>query len=698
MDNSFKQLVNSTKPTLKRSSVKSLRYLYKHYKIKCDSSLSINELIRYLHNLIQDYLVGSDLYSAEIFSLRDQLLLTHFVNSENLQPYLGILEIIIDAIQATGSNSDQSIQKIVSFESRKNWIEAIKITRDIAVISPEKINSNLQCLQKRFKKQFIISEQAKILQAQGCNVKLQNGKVLIEESQIRNIVNSIESDIKLLGGISTLTILFNIIKPKYCEEQGRYHLSASFNSLIEMDFPKIPVGYLLNLCVKFPTKKIQLEVKTSSDIWNRIKQKSIALTSILDVQPYSQFSLFNHSSDTIIRFLQELALSDSLFCPPQLRSSDVSRILRGLFAWCSEDTEQKLGWTPDQAAIIVEKIFELTSGKPNLAIFRSAQIHDLIPEVSKEIIDALLIVFSHNENSVNSCFLLPRDIAITENYFQFKPLIKLEQDKYLLVNPSICSPAFYEAVVSELRKKVDKQINDKLGREGVEIFIQNEFLQHGIEFKCGEYQVSKGKCLEIDIVVETTDTLIFLEMKSKSLTRKSKDGNDLDLLVDLSKSLLESQIQLITHKLYIMQNETITLKGGYICKLNNRNIALVSISLLDFGSFQDRLFIQQFLNNMLFGEFDTSHNEIKQKVLALNEKISELKSLITKIGQLDPERPQDPFYNCWFLSVPQLLILLDNVNSNDNLKQELWRTRSVTTGSFDFYREYYNARQRIKKV
>ncbi|MCC5651434.1 hypothetical protein LC609_16670 [Nostoc sp. XA013] len=94
---------------------------------------------------------------------------------------------------------------------------------------------------------------------------------------------------------------------------------------------------------------------------------------------------------------------------------------------------------------------------------------------------------------------------------------------------------------------------------------------------------------------------------------------------------------------------------------------------------------------MLLGKIEAS-DDVK-KVKKLNDKLDEFKLQFNELIQIDPIRAKNPFYNCWFLSVPQLLILLDNVNSSDDLKRELWRTRSITTSSLDFYREYEYARK-----
>jgi hypothetical protein len=61
--------------------------------------------------------------------------------------------------------------------------------------------------------------------------------------------------------------------------------------------------------------------------------------------------------------------------------------------------------------------------------------------------------------------------------------------------------------------------------------------------------------------------------------------------------------------------------------------------------------------------------------------------------ELNPISEEYLFYNCWFLSVPQILIILDNVNSSDDLKREIWRNRSVSFSCMDFYKEYYHLKQ-----
>jgi len=696
MDILFKQLVDSTKPSLNLSSVEDLTGLYESYGIEYENSLTPYGVQNHLYKTIQKNLAGNQLSRTQLFLLKDQLLFTHFIRAEQLQPYLGILETVIDAIREKDNNPEQSIHQLVSLEFEDKWRTALQAAWDLTVISPQRIEYNLQDLEKSYRRQFVVGNSARILQSEGCNVDIEDGRVVIEESQARRIANRIEADIRLLGGIEALRRLFDVIEPCHHEKQGRYHLGRTFNSLIQANFPSIPVGYLLNLCVKHPRRQILVAVESPDNIWKRILRNSIALTSILDVQPHNQFALLFHRTDTITRFLQELAVYDNLFCPTQLRPSDVPKMLRGLFSWLSETIQQNLRWTPEQAAMIAEKIFKLAEGKLHPVTFQAEQLYKLAPELGKEEIDKLLTIYSHELSSVNHGFQIPEDVSqiSSENYFQHKPLIRLNRDEYLLISSSICSPAFYEAIVSELRAKVDSKINDKKLGEEIENFIKNEFSKRGIEFKYGYYNVpSKGKPPEIDIVVEASDTLIFFEIKAKALTRNSRVGSDLNLFLDLTGSLIHSQNQINGHEIFIRKNKFIPLENGSTCELNGRDIARVSVTLLDFGSFQDRSVISQFLESMLLGTFDTSNNTDINKIINLNKKLNEFQYQFNEIVQLDPTRAGNPFYNCWFLSVPQLLIILDNVHSNDDLKRELWRTRSISTSSLDFYREYEYARQ-----
>lgn len=60
-------------------------------------------------------------------------------------------------------------------------------------------------------------------------------------------------------------------------------------------------------------------------------------------------------------------------------------------------------------------------------------------------------------------------------------------------------------------------------------------------------------------------------------------------------------------------------------------------------------------------------------------------------GYVIEEQPDRPFSNSIFLSVPQILTLLERVEDADEFFNEVTRGRSVVYGLQDFYSEYDQA-------
>ncbi|MGL4500076.1 MAG: hypothetical protein ACRCU2_13510 [Planktothrix sp.] len=603
-----------------------------------------------------------------------------------------------------------TIIKLKDIKNTTDWELALKYAWDLAIITspsslneltPQDIKASEKC-----KKEVVIADSAYFLQEKGCNPTIENGKVIISEDEMRKIATGIESNILLLGGIKTLEFLFKSIQQYYNFEQHRYFIGRYFHALEEINFPSLPVGYILNLAVKKPESGL-LSSETPEKIWEKIKEESIVLSSILDVQTINVFELWFHDKETIISHIKNLALYDTLYCPTQMRFSDVTKIISGIFSILSEEMTQHLGWNPDQAVKIVENIFELTEVTRNTVYpvkFNSEDLYQLTPEIEKDVIDKLLNIYSHPSNSVNTNFLIPSDIPTIDGdkFFQHKPLIQLNRQEYLFVNPSFCSSAFYESIRAAIRKNsiLEEQIKKLDFGILIEEFVKAQFTDRGVTFSCGDYG-PKGREDEVDIVVEASDALIFFEVKAKPLTRVSRCGDEVELFIDLFQSLVQSQTQINKHEIHLRKNGFLSLDDGSCCHFDNKKIIKVSLSLLDFGSFQDKTFLTNFLSILVNSNLQIFHSNRRRtakKSNELNEELNndcmKLTSQLDALNTLNPDfKKCDPFFNSWFLSIPQLLIILDNVNSNDDLKKEIYKTRNLSIGSSDFYREYAEARK-----
>jgi len=154
-------------------------------------------------------------------------------------------------------------------------------------------------------------------------------------------------------------------------------------------------------------------------------------------------------------------------------------------------------------------------------------------------------------------------------------------------------------------------------------------------------------------------------LKKKPLTRRAQAGSDVHILLDIANSLLDAQVQSGWHEARLRIHGYLDLtspKGTARLELKGRSVERIALSLLQFGSFQDRMLLKQFLEaSMTVDTFDMKDPALKSKFDKLNATLHELRE---QLAALHPGARQldQPFFHCWFLSVPQLLVALDGVS------------------------------------
>ena len=126
--------------------------------------------------------------------------------------------------------------------------------------------------------------------------------------------------------------------------------------------------------------------------------------------------------------------------------------------------------------------------------------------------------------------------------------------------------------------------------------------------------------------------------------------------------------------------------------LDGRGIEKIALGMLDFGSFQDRIVLKQFLEatiNVNFGSSDPVYDKKFKKINAALEEIREQYNT----AHAGKTEIRQPFFNCWFMSIPQLLIMLDEVSDPETFRATLWSYRHMATGTSDLYFEMSNMRR-----
>jgi hypothetical protein len=669
----FKRLVDSSADNI--TPIRGeLSQLYDYVGLPAATSWRLNTVTDELYNKIRGRF-HSDQKAVwrNCRQLRNELIYAHILSKEALEPYNVILECLQDALRAPASVPP----------AEDDWAGAVGFAYDHVRLHPWSDANRYELTHVR---QFAVARAALQLKKRGFEIISGEGNLRVDPASETRLIARLEELTKATGGINVASNIFSIIDNAYDVQQQRFHLVRRAPSVPGGVEPNVPFGFLLQLAAKHPALPRSREGIDQS--WRELAELAIAYAAVFDVQPYNQFELMFKDYWSIVPFLQEVALYDSLFTIPQIRPRDAIKIAGGLLEWLDPNKEQSGGWSIAQALTVAQQTLNLAATSRGPVLIELGQLTAPCKPIPAKAIGRILErVFSHSLLGANQNFAKPYEPPGPD--FTFKPLLKAGDKKYWLLNPSACATGFIEALFSPLRE-ANKGFDDRIGL-AIEDFLRKELESCGVAVFSGKY-LDGGKEWECDLVVESAQTIFFLEIKKKPLTRRARAGTDVDVLLDLAGSLLDAQLQAGGHELRIKANGYLDLadESGRTTRisLNGREVERIAVSLFDFGGFQDRILLKLFLENTLGITYGTHDPSRQRKFDALNDKVVELRDQHKRLVALEPEAARQPFFHCWFLSVPQLLVLCDSVKSNDDFRAGLWKTRPVWFGTMDFYADH----------
>lgn len=611
--------------------------------------------------------------------LKEELIQNHVIDGESLEPYFSVLERLQDAVRADPPHRE---------EIEGDWNQSIRFARDHAALRSWGDDSMRK---KTYRRELEVASAAKRVLHDGYKLNRKDGDIFFEAESESRLVAKLESLIISMGGLNVAQRIFSQITPLYDETLERYHLVRRPSPIGEGS-PNIPFGYLLLLAAKHPFGKKPL--KNTDERWEQLLRLATDYAAIFDVQSYTLSAWASFDAKSLLPHLQELAVYDTLFCIPQIRGNDIVGLIRGLLDGLDLDSRHGSGWTINEVLAVIASLLDLSKDRRGPIRFDVQTIaKDCANLPTESIAIVLREVLSHPMSGANQNFSKPTDAPVrgipeleqSGHDFFLRPLLTNDGKSYFLVDRAMCAQACLEALFVPLRRDVKKFDDEQIG-PATERFLRAEFLRRGIPTLTGNYCSSneEGEC---DLVIETSQTVIFVELKKKALTRRAKAGSNAHVLSDLAASLLKAQVQAGWHELRLRQEGFIEVDDNGVktrLELKGRQTERIAVTLLDYGSFQDRIFLKQFLEGNLNAEYSVSDSALHKSFKELNESLAELRQQIAAHANGEKEINQ-PFFNCWFLSVPQLLALLDGIQGADAFKDSLWQTRHISTGSYDLY-------------
>ena len=684
----FRQIVDSAGPGI-AACADDLQRLYEYVGLEGRGSYTRKAVSDALYASIQGcFTSGHAAVWRACKSLRKDLIREHVLLGVSLDPYFEVLDHLQDAVRTDGAPR-------ASIEG--DWNQAIRAALDhVQIHSWGQINRPM--LHAR---DFQVAEAARTLRDAGFAIRLEPGWLGLEGTAETALVAAIEHLSAAMGGINVARRIFNAISPYYDADQQRYHVVRR-TSVTGGGLPQMPWGYLIQLAAKHAQGR--KPYKNNDEQWSTLCGLSQAYAAIIDVQPYAPTIYGTMDATGLVPYLQEMAIYDTLFRIPQMRPTDVVKIARGLFSWLDTSVPTKGGWSIDQVLEIIGYLLDPGRNVRGPIFVTESDIRRSCSHIPREIVTQILSeVLSHPLSGANQNFSRPTDAPIPEDPnaknaghdFFLRPLLRMSDQQFVLLDRSVCAPACLEALLTPLRVEI-KGLDDKIGL-AVERFIEAEFALHGVPIGGGDYDAG-GNHGECDLVIEVPETVIFSEVKKKTLTRRAKAGSDAHLLVDLANSLLVAQVQAGWHEVRLRQHGHLDLeRDGTVTRLelDGRQVERVAVSLFDFGSFQDRILLKQFLEATMYATFTPSASNLEKKFAEINAALVEIRDQVVALYPGQNEINQ-PFFNCWFLSVPQLLVLLDGVTNAAGFKKALWSCRHFVTGSSDLYFDL-SYRRRLEK-
>jgi hypothetical protein len=587
-----------------------------------------------------------------------------------------------------------SAKKFRDFNDNAAWISAIRLLNDPEFRSRSHFNSDSLI---GFERELSVGNAIKRLKAAGYRFRADVRGLLFEDNELTRCCKDLARQIRKVSGQRLLEEIFGRIAATFPFVKGRYLISRPSRSPMGMTSePSVPYGYLINLAMGHLCTSANLPKKYPKRV-KKIIDFATDVVAACDIETFSPYGHIFQNHESLPHFLQDTVLGDQLLTFRQVATHDAAEIIRGVFSWVDEaQMKAALGWSITDAIKLAKALWKLMPSKaPGMAIseamLRGASIEPAV-------LGAMIRAFAQEHAEINKGFLTPSDAQRVSLFL--KPLVHMGSKRLFMLSPPISAMAFYEAIATELRKWFSPQsraqdVDKKIG-VCIESTLANAFTRRGIPPSAVS---KKYGTLECDLVLETAKTVFLIETKKKPLTRQAQAGNSLQTFVDLMGGVMDSQLQLGRHELQLRKVGHIEFNDGTRVYLRDRAIARLAVTLLDWGGTQDRIVLKQLASTLIGSALrspsaDTNYQRALAKANVTLSKLQDQQSDLQALG-IDP---RNFVGNWWFLSVPQILFVLDGVASADAFEARLRSVSAITFGQLDFYRELTNVEAWKSKV
>lgn len=507
----------------------------------------------------------------------------------------------------------------------------------------------------------------------------------ISEQSYRIIQSEIERLCAAYGGDNMLVALTQRLGKTFNSTTGRFMEYRRVSMGTTSVQAALPFGYLFALGVKHAGSK---DFRDSSHFDHLLIFIS-DLIVIFEIQPYSQFEAMHLGEEVMLDFIKKNMLYDSLVGLPQIKASCAFDLIKLVHTKFSEANYYSHNVKIKDVTRVALALISLSDTR-RFTTVTAKEIASKTGISEFKVQEVVARVLSAASGSANSELVFPPSSLAIDHYF--KPIIKVG-NQYRILPKSIASLGALNAVCNCISRPDDEWSNPKDSVLGyaIEDFLRDKLIRKGISIFHGN-RIGGELELESDLICETNDKIYIFEMKKKGLTRQALSGDEPKILSDLADSLLATHVQAMRIENVLKNNGSITLANDGNEKtvyLNGRAVTRVSVSLHDFGALQDKTVLQRILTIAVFSEVRHPDKKIDENLKKWRKHSAELKRLAGESGEIGV-KGRIPFYNSLFMSIPQIIMVLENSDTPGGFFKHMASLVSMTTGSRDTYTEFLN--------
>ncbi|CAI1055920.1 hypothetical protein [Serratia quinivorans] len=618
---------------------------------------------------------GDDIYLVreKLIYLQKKIIYEHVVNERPLNPYIAYVNVLLDGVRDNTKTKEQGNYSSIKWDDIISVLGEIKETNMLM-----RASTNYEDI---YAKHFDFSRSCARVIKKGFPIVEKEDVFYFDETYHHQLTLEIDRLAVSVGGCNILHAVFECVSNSYDSSQKRFHTFRSLSMGSNRPLPAIPWAYLIALGTKHSNSLGNSENESNIQELIELLTDIVSIFELQDYTPYESWYVDHHG---LTRFLSDGIVFDNLFCIAQMHSGYVSEILDFLVNSAEFKNVRSHGF-------LIGKIYNSSLALLNKSLEK--QITDISFNVAKKtlnlgtkkssvMINNLLL----NQTPNKSLGFPPKSTDIDNNFTQLIPF----KENYLLLPRPLSALAFLNSTLNAIIAPDGERNKDNDAMLGhvIERFIKDKLNHYSIAYRSGNFVSNDGLVSgESDLTIETENSIIFIEIKKKGMTRLSMSGVDYSILSDLGGGLIHATSQCFKAERVLRCDGEINIEGSPPLIYKSQRIFKIALTLYDYGSFQDRMTIRSILNNSLGATFKGSDAKIDKKLDNWKDHINELSEHIQKLkhfGQLDDE----PFHSLFFMSTPQLLMILEDKVSSEGIDKALRTLSSVSHSTRDFYKEY----------